>query len=85
MELQDFIAENSGIKLHRRRVLTAFSHVPDSPLIDMLFNLTRPALRAKKVMKVAHPETNAKPTPTIVRKGMVNYRREFYGLNDVPE
>ena len=55
-DLQDFIAEESGITLHRRRVLKAFSHVPDSPLMEVL-----------------------------VRKSMVNYRRELHGYSDLPD
>lgn len=83
-DLQDFIAEASGITLHRRRVLKAFSHVPDSPLMDVLYNMTRPPLRiVKPGLKKAEPQQCAEPT--IVRKGMVSYRRELHGLSNQPD
>jgi hypothetical protein len=82
-DLEDFIADSNGITLHRRRVLTAFSHVPEGPLMDVLLNLTKPALRIVK----PEPATAAAqlPAPRIVRKGMANYRRERYGIFDQPE
>ena len=83
-DLQDFIAEASGITLHRLRVLKAFSHVPDSPLMDVLYNMTRPPLRTMRPgLEKAEPQQCA--APTIVRKGMVNYRRELYGLLNQPD
>lgn len=92
MDLQEYIAETSGIKLHRTRVLTAFSHVGEGPLMDMLFNLTRPAVQSKPKLSSLHsryakaapatPSEAAPPSARIVRKGMVNYRREFLGLDD---
>jgi hypothetical protein len=95
MDLQEFIAETNGIKLHRTRVLTAFSHLPEGPLMDALYNLTRPAAQSKPKLSALHSRRADKtseqtpektpPTPTIVRKGMVNYRREFLGLNDAPK
>jgi hypothetical protein len=72
-DLEDLVEETSGVKLHRKRVLTAFSHVQQGPLLDMLFKLTRPPLRKSKPAAVVH---HAKPLPpTIVRKGMIDYRR----------
>jgi hypothetical protein len=82
-ELEDFIAASNGITLHRKRVLKAFSHVEDSPMMQVLLNMTRPALR------VMNPEPAKSaprpPAPKIVRKGMVNYRREYRGYNDQPD
>jgi hypothetical protein len=81
-DLQDFIADTNGITLHRRRVLTAFSHVSSGPLMDALFNVTRPSLRVMKP-DPAKPAPHAPHAPAaIVRKGMVNYRRELYGLSN---
>jgi hypothetical protein len=87
-DLQDFIADASGITLHRRRVLTGFNHVQNGPLMDVLFNMTRPPLRVMKVdpAKASSHATHAPHAPAvIVRKGMVNYRRELYGLSDEPD
>jgi hypothetical protein len=81
-DLQDFIADASGITLHRRRVLKAFSHVSDSPLLEVLLNMTRPALRTVKPDLVKQPRSAA---PTIVRKSMVNYRRELHGYSELPD
>jgi hypothetical protein len=82
-DLEDFIADSHGITLHRRRVLKAFSHVQDSPLLDVLLNMTKPTLRiAKPDPAQAAPPA---PAPRIVRKGMVNYRRELHGFSDQPE
>ena len=79
-DLEDFIADSNGITLHRRRVLKPFGHVHDSPLLDVLMNLTKPALR---VMKPDPAQAAARPpAPRIVRKGMVNYRREVRGITD---
>jgi hypothetical protein len=82
-DLEDFIANSNGITLHRKRVLKAFSHVEDSPLIQVLYNMTRPALRVTKPdrKKAAAPPV----APKIVRKGMVNYRRELHGYSDQPD
>jgi hypothetical protein len=80
-DLQDFIAEQSGVTLHRRRVLTAFNHLDDGPLMNVLFNMTRPPLLVTKP-NPAHPRHAPhapSAPPAIVRKGMVNYRRELYG------
>lgn len=89
MDLQEFIAASNGISLHRTRVLTAFSHVPDGPLTNLLFNLTRPPLRAKSTVAAVTALTartlGKTAGPAIARKGMVNYRREFLGLKDTPE
>jgi hypothetical protein len=72
-DLEDLVEETSGVKLHRKRVLKAFSHVQEGPLLDVLFKLTRPPLRkSKPTAAVLH--ANPLP-PTIVRKGMVDYRR----------
>jgi hypothetical protein len=74
-DLEDLIEGTSGVRLHRKRVLTAFSHVEKGPLLDMLFKLTRPPLRKMKAAaKTAHPAVPA--APTIVRRGMVDYRHE---------
>jgi hypothetical protein len=77
-ELQDFIAEQSGITLHRHRVLKAFATVHDSPLLEMLLNQTRPPLR--KAATHVRPHPHLPPlAPAIIRRGMVNYRRERFG------
>lgn len=72
--LQDFIAREHGIELHRKRSMKAFATVHDGPLLDVLFNLTRPTLRKK--IDTKHAAHHPTPLPTIVRKGMVNYRNE---------
>jgi hypothetical protein len=73
-QLDDLIEQYSGVQLHRKRVLTAFGHVQQGPLLDMLFKLTRPPLR--KLQLDATPQ--AKPHRTrIVRRGMVDYRRDL--------
>ena len=84
-DLQDFIAEQGGITLHRRRVLKAFSHVPESPLMDVLFNITRPPLRIMNAATGTAPAPAPPVTQTIRRKGMVDYRRELHGLSDQPD
>jgi hypothetical protein len=79
--LQDFIADSHGIKLHRRRVLTAFTHVPDGPVLRVLYSMTRPEKTVTEPVSEKPPKPAA---PAIVRRGMVNYRRELYGPSDKP-
>jgi len=66
-DLEDFIANSNGITLHRKRVLKAFSHVDDSPLIQVLYNMTRRRCASRKPIakKAAAPPA----APKIVRKG----------------
>jgi hypothetical protein len=81
-ELEDFIAESAGVQLHRKRVITAFSHVGQGPLLNVLFNQTRPPLlRKAKPVRAAQPKSSA---PTILRRGMVDYRREFRHEDGTP-
>lgn len=47
-ELEYLVEQNSGVLLHRKRVLMAFSHLHDGPLLDVLFKITRTALRKAK-------------------------------------
>ncbi|MGA2393008.1 MAG: hypothetical protein ABSH03_06650 [Candidatus Lustribacter sp.] len=79
-ELDDLVEEYSGVKLHRKRVLTAFGHVEQGPLLNLLFKMTRPPLRKTKPAKNVHHEKL--PAPTIIRKGMVDYRRSL-GRNEL--
>ena len=84
-ELQDFIAGLSGVHLHRKRRLTAFSHVQDGPLLNVLYNITRPVqvVANKNKGRLASPAPGAPaPQPSVIRKGMVNYRREMHGFED---
>ena len=83
-ELQDFIAGMDGVHLHRQRRLTAFSHVHEGPLMDMLYSITRPPLRMTNAKAATHASHAAReqtpvPQPAIIRRGMVNYRREMSG------
>jgi hypothetical protein len=59
---------------HRKRIVTPFAHVTDSPLVDVLFSITRGALPAPK--RPISPPPDAPPDEPLVPKGMVNYRRE---------
>jgi hypothetical protein len=60
----------------QERVMTAFATVHEGPLLDVLFNLTRPKSQLRKKVETRHSRHHPKPTaPTIVRKGMVNYYR----------
>ena len=75
-DLQDFIAQTAGVRLHRNRVLTAFSHVGEGPLLTVLFNQTRPAMLSK-MQPVAATRGATRSAAKIVRRGMVDYRREL--------
>lgn len=77
-DLQDFIAGLSGVHLHRKRKITAFSHVQDGPLLSVLFNITRPvpAVANKSSARLASPAPGL-PSPIVIRSGMVDYRREM--------
>ena len=79
--LQDFISGLSGVQLHRKRRLTAFSHVQDGPLLDVLYNMTRPVQRVANKDKAQYASAapgSPEPKPSVIRKGMVNYRREMH-------
>jgi hypothetical protein len=81
-ELQDFIAGQSGVHLHRKRSLTAFSHVQPGPLLDVLLSITRPVRRVANTANIQRASSSADspaPKASIIRKGMVNYRRELRG------
>lgn len=80
-ELEDQIREEiSGIRLHRKRVVTPFAHVAESPLLNVLLAITRPGAPSKKKHAATPPATPAEPPPeSLIPKGMVNYRRERYG------
>jgi len=91
-ESMELMEEAAGTKLHRNRLrtLTAFRHVEQGPLIDVLFSITRPTLHAEhkniaeraKAARAADEEAaRLAPVVKIVRRGMVNYRRERYGLD----
>jgi hypothetical protein len=74
-ELEQQIREElCGVRLHRKRIVTPFAHVTDSPLVDVLFSITRGALPAPK--RPISPPPDAPPDEPLVPKGMVNYRRE---------
>jgi hypothetical protein len=77
-DLQDIIAAQHGIVLHRKRVMKAFAAVHEGPLLDVLFSLTRPRTKPalRKKIETRHSRHHAVPTtPEIVRKGMVDYQR----------
>lgn len=76
-EFEEYVAERTGVHLHRKMVLTAFPDVREGPLTDVLFRQTRPALRKQKTIQ-AKAATSSAPTAKIVRKGMVDYRRQLH-------
>ena len=81
-ELEDQIREEiSGIRLHRKRVITPFAHVAEGPLLNALLAITRPAPPKRKKAAAAPPpaESADSPPESLIPKGMVNYRRERYG------
>lgn len=78
--LEELIEQNRGVVLHRKRVVTAFSHLPEGPLFDLLFKMTRSPLRNTKSIRASRAAKLINPTSvqtgTIVQRGMVDYRRE---------
>lgn len=90
--LEDLIEQNSGIVLHRKRVLTAFSHLREGPLLDVLFKLTRPPLRKASTVAATLAARAAKAAQapieqvtTIVQTGMVDHRRERHPSSVAPQ
>jgi hypothetical protein len=85
-DLQDFISDMHGIRLHRRRKLNAFAHISEGPLTEMLFSVTRPAVFETHVDPHPSGHHAAKPHGTInLSKGMVDYRKEFLGIDNTPD
>lgn len=86
-------AELSGVVLHRLRTLDPLGMEPgEEPLLDLLYSITRPpppktkrlSQRLAEMRKAEEAEKRQKPREAQEHvpppKGMVNYRRERWGL-----
>lgn len=80
--LEDLIEQNSGAILHRKRVITAFSHLAGGPLLDLLFTITRPPLRKAKAIAATRPKKQ--PARTSAPAGTVDHRRALPRDPSVP-
>ena len=80
--LFDRRAQQIGVTFHDRKTLDSFLTLSNrGPLTDMLFTITRPVARKKKV-RLSEQLAAATPKTTnasyVMPKGMVQYRRELW-------
>lgn len=74
----------TGVTLHRQKSIHPFADL-DGPLVDLLFSITRPSPKKKKLDSERELAKATPPSTYVAPKGMVSYRRELYGEGSKPE